>query len=196
MRPARLPRPAARRRLLPRRLAAVVLAGLTGAVAVTGLAGSGLLGTTALAQAAGAQFVAPKPETCESIATRLRRSVHLAFTTAEIAFTDPINGWKGRACRIAATGRGLPYRTLESALKAIEAPFADWTVDKSRSTVGPTGELKSFKNGDLIAVVSAEWNPPPGVCSAEQALAACKVAPAKRIWSVSVDLVQRAPKAD
>lgn len=196
MSPARL-RPAATRRPLPARPAARRhLAGMTGALALAASFAGGLVVAAPAARAASPQFVAPGKDVCENMATRLRRAVRLAFSTAEISFTDPINGWKGRACRISSVGRGLPYRTLDTALKAIEAPFNGWTVDRSRSTIGPNGELKSFKNGDLIAVVSAEWNPPPGLCPAGEPLTTCTVPAAKRVWSVSVDLVQRAPKAE
>lgn len=151
-----------------------------------------VLALPAAAVAQTPQLVPPAAAVCEALAVKMRKAVRLPFVTADIDFTDPISGWRGRACRIAGSGKGLAYTSLEAALAAIQKPFADWRLDKSRTATSPNGEMKSFKKDDLIAVVSAEWNPPPGACPAGEPVADCTVKPARKVWSVTVDLIERA----
>jgi hypothetical protein len=162
--------------------------GLT-AAAIFGLIGAG----SALAQQNALQPI-PAAE-CQQFAGQIQQALGFAMTASEDDFTDVTDGSEGRACHISGGASNQAFNATAELLAKITPVFGDWRNEPSRAAEGPDGAERGLVKGQRIATIDVNWEPGAGVsCSDKQSLSACKISPQQKLWSVVVDVVEKAGK--
>jgi hypothetical protein len=161
------------------------------ALIVAGLALS--LGSVA---GADAQTLRPIPAAeCQTFATQVQGAVGFAAKSEEDDFTDLTDRSEGRSCHISASASNQAYAAPSDLITKVAAVFGSWQDDPARAESGPAEADKGFVSGSRIATVEVSWEPGPGAtCSDKEPLSACNIQPQQKLWSVTVDIVEKAGK--
>jgi hypothetical protein len=145
---------------------------------------------------AGAQNAAlrPIPATeCQNFAVQVQNAIGLAAKASEDDFTDLTDRSEGRSCHISASASGQAYAAPAELIAKIAPVFGGWQDDPARAESGPAEADKGFVSGSRVATVEVSWEPGPGVtCSDKQPLSSCNITPQQKLWSVTVDIVEKA----
>jgi hypothetical protein len=163
------------------------------ALIVTGLALG--LGWVAGADAQGVTLQPIPAVECQTFAVQVQNAIGFAAKASEDDFTDLTDGSEGRSCHISASASDQAFSSPSDLIAKTAKVFADWTDDPNRAADGPSGAEKGYVKGSRIATVDVSWEPGPGVaCSDKEPLSACKILPQQKLWSVTVDIVEKPAK--
>ena len=132
---------------------------------------------------------------CQTFATQVQGAVGFAAKASEDDFTDLTDRSEGRSCHISASASGQTFAAPADLMTKIAALFPGWQDDPARADTGPAGAEKGFVSGSRIATVDVSWEPGPGAsCSDKEPLSACNIQPQQKLWTVTVDIVEKAGK--
>lgn len=132
---------------------------------------------------------------CQTFATQVQGAVGFAAKASEDDFTDLTDRSEGRSCHISASASGQTFTAPADLMTKIAALFPGWQDDPARADTGPAGAEKGFVSGSRIATVDVSWEPGPGAsCSDKEPLSACNIQPQQKLWTVTVDIVEKAGK--
>jgi hypothetical protein len=132
---------------------------------------------------------------CQDFAGKIQQATGIAAKASEEDFSDVIDGADGRSCHIMGGAAGLAFGDAGELMGRVATVFAGWRDDPARAAPGGDAAEKGFVNGTRIATVQVSWEPGPGVtCSDKEALSTCKVTPQQKLWTVVVDVVEKAGK--
>jgi len=146
---------------------------------------------TASAQNAPALHPIPAAE-CQTFAGQVQAAVGFAAKASEDDFTDLTDRSEGRSCHISASASGQAFAAPADLMTKIAALFAGWQDDPARGETGPAGAEKGFVSGSRIATVDVSWEPgPSATCSDKEPLSSCNIQPQQKLWSVTVDIVEK-----
>jgi hypothetical protein len=132
---------------------------------------------------------------CQQIAGQIQQAISFAMKTdPQEDFTDVIDGSEGHSCHISGSASDQTFATPADLLGKITPVFGgDWRNEPSRAADGPDGTERGLVKGNRIATVDVNWEPGAGAsCSPQQPLSACKILPQQKLWSVTVDIVDKA----
>jgi hypothetical protein len=132
---------------------------------------------------------------CQTFAVQAQNAIGMAAKASEDDFTDLTDNSDGRSCHITASASGQSFATPGDLIARIATVFPGWTDDPARTADGPDGTEKGYVKGNRVATVDVSWEPGPGAnCSDKAPLSACNIQPQQKLWSVTVDIVQKAAK--
>jgi hypothetical protein len=132
---------------------------------------------------------------CQTFAGQVQAAVGFAAKTSEDDFTDLADRSEGRSCHISASASGQAFTAPADLMTKAAPVFAAWQNDPARADSGPAEIEKGFVSGNRIATIDVSWEPGPGVtCSDTQPLSACNIQPQQKLWTVTVDIVEKGAK--
>jgi hypothetical protein len=147
--------------------------------------------TAAGAQSGPALRPIPAVE-CQSIAVQVQNAIGMAAKASEDDFTDLTDRSEGRSCHISASASGQAYAAPTELMAKLASVFGAWQDDPARADSGPAEADKGFVKDNRIATVDVSWEPGPGAsCSDKQPLSACNITPQQKLWTVTVDVVEK-----
>jgi len=146
------------------------------------------------AQGAPAMHPIPAAE-CQTFASQIQAAIGFAAKATEDDFTDLTDGSEGRSCHISGSTSGQAFAAPTELLAKLAPVFSGWQDDPARADSGPAEADKGFVSSNRIAAVAVSWEPGPGAsCSDKQPLSACNITPQQKLWTVTVDIVEKAAK--
>lgn len=144
------------------------------------------------AAAQGAALHPIPPAECQSFATQVQNAIGMAAKAGEDDFTDLIDRSEGRSCHISASASGQAIGAPAELMAKIAPLFTGWQDDPARGESGPAEADKGFVKGNRIAAVDVSWEPGPGAsCSDKEPLSACNITPQQKLWTVTIDIVEK-----
>jgi hypothetical protein len=144
------------------------------------------------ADAARAQMHPIPPAECQTFAGQVQAAVGFPAKASEDDFTDLADRSEGRSCHIAASASGQAFGAPAELMAKVAPLFASWKEDPARGDSGPAEIEKGFTSGNRLAAVDVGWEPGPGVsCSDKEPLSACNIQPQQKLWTVTVDIVEK-----
>jgi hypothetical protein len=146
--------------------------------------------------AADAQTLRPIPPVdCQNFAVQVQNTIGFAAKAEEDDFTDLTDRSEGRSCHISASASNQPYAGPADLMTKLATVFGGWQDDPARAESGPAEADKGFVNGSRIAAVEVSWEPgPSATCSDKQPLSACNITAQQKLWSITIDIVEKAGK--
>jgi cytochrome c5 len=135
------------------------------------------------------------PETCAAMQTMMAETLGTEATWGTGPFVDPRTGQTGTACVITVTGTGVnfPGGTDFAAIMAGMQALG-WTNLVDYSAGGAQTNMAGFEKGDELCVYTEHWQPAPEVtCPENQPIGACEMEPEQRLWTITMECVDRAP---
>jgi hypothetical protein len=149
------------------------------------------IGWVTAANAQAALHPIPAAE-CQAFAVQVQNAIGMAAKASEDDFTDLTDRSEGRSCHISASASGQAFAGPGDLMSGTAKVFAGWTDDPARAVDGPAGGEKGYVKGNRIATVDVSWEPGPGAsCSDKQPLSACSITPQQKLWTVTVDIVEK-----
>jgi hypothetical protein len=135
------------------------------------------------------------PETCAAMQALMTQTLGMEVTLSSGPFVDPITGQTGNACVNTVTGTGVNFPNGPDTNAVIAAMQAQgWTMLNNYAAGGPTGNIAGFDKADELCVYTEHWQPAPEVqCPADQPISACAMKPEQRLWTITMQCVNRAP---
>jgi hypothetical protein len=159
--------------------------GIAGALALA-------LGCSAGANAQSATLKPIPAAECQNFAVQVQNAIGMAAKASEDDFTDLTDRSEGRSCHISGSASGQAYAAPSELMAKLAPVFGAWQDDPARADSGPAEADKGFTNGSRIATVDVSWEPGPGAtCSDKQPLSACNITPQQKLWTVTVDIVEK-----
>lgn len=150
--------------------------------------------TAANAQSGPALHPIPAAE-CQNFAVQVQNAIGMAAKASEDDFTDLSDRSEGRSCHISASASGQAFGAPTELIAKLDPVFSGWQDDPTRADSGPAEADKGFVKGNRVATVDVSWEPGPGAsCSEKEPLSACKITPQQKLWTVTVDIVEKAGK--
>lgn len=139
--------------------------------------------------------LAPATEACASLEPAMFKALGVEITTAEVPFTEPFSGKTGTACELSAHDTGTFFESVDVVMGALELIFEShgWTADRQYDADGPTGMGRGFRQGDVLAIASVNWEPSADAnCPEDQPISACELTPEQQLYTVSICCVHDA----
>jgi hypothetical protein len=149
--------------------------------AIIVLAGMTLLGVTLPAMAAETSIVPLPPSDCDAVAAAITKALNIPLKTKVGTPSFP-DGLRGNACLLSGQASGLTIR-FDRAQDKIAAALTEWRHLEALDADGPGSTNKTFAQGQRRLVYDLSMDPPPGTCSENKPIAACKVPFRRWIWS-------------
>lgn len=155
---------------------------------------------TETSRAAGPSLHPPIAEVCNGMAQVLMQAVTAEVTQAEapVPMTDPVSMASGAGCRAMAAGTGEQFAGPDETIKALTAVLTagGWQEDINLQAGGPTAIGTGFRARDLVCLAVAGWEPDASAaCPSDKPISECKVTPAQKRYTVTLDCAQAAAVA-
>lgn len=145
------------------------------------------------ATATGSGLSPASAAVCAAAAEAMRQAlpgVEVIAAAEPVEINDVARGASGTACRAIATGTGETFSSPVETVQAITRLLGEggWQEDMNLIADGPTGTATGYRNGDMLCLVAADWNPGPAVtCPADKPISECNVPRDQQIYEVTVD---------
>ena len=146
------------------------------------------LGTVAEA----ATLTPPSAANCASLAAATGAAIPgpIKKATGPVSYPGGSGVIAGQGCVITAKGTGVRFgRSFQAIAAKLGTMLTSrrWAGDPTAGADGPTGTVVGYRQGSALAMVSVQWTPAKGACSANQPIASCTPALSKMLYAVEVD---------
>lgn len=128
---------------------------------------------------------------CDALVAPLGQALGTDMEVSESALSDPISGGSMPGCQLIASGTGEQFESHTTVAQQVGTLLASrgWAVDNQYAADGPTSTVQGYRSGDMLALVTSGWQPAPDIsCPADQPISSCDVPPAKRMFSIVVNI--------
>jgi hypothetical protein len=156
----------------------IILAGMTS----LGAALPAILpGAAPPAMAAETNIIPLPPSDCGAVSAAVSRAINIPLKTRVATPSFP-DGLHGDACLLSGQASGLTI-LFDRAQDKIAAALTDWRHLEALDADGPGSTNKAFARGPQRFVYDLSMDPPPGTCSGNKPITACKVPLRRWVWS-------------
>lgn len=149
-------------------------------------------GTTSATAAAGYKPVADAE--CTALHDQVATALSANATTSEGPFEDVINGTSGTGCLVLVNGTGAQFDNFLNVMNRLKSALAQagWQEDQAYLADGPTGTATAFRKGNMLALVSAGWQPSPDAnCPQDQPISSCQLKPEQQLYTITVNAAEK-----
>ena len=109
-----------------------------------------------------------------------------------VPFEDYITNEKGFACQISTTGNELELGNSSEIITKLKNAFLGFEELPAYQASGPTGETIAMNRDSAIVLISANWQPAPGInCPADQPISACILKPEQKIYTLMIQAAMK-----
>ncbi|MBN2115711.1 MAG: hypothetical protein JW730_04030 [Anaerolineales bacterium] len=148
---------------------------------------------TVIDPALGAMYEPIPASLCQDLQATASQALGVEFLSQTPApFLDIFAGEAGQGCHIGASGNGTqfdnPYEVMTALFNSVGL---GWTQQPRYQADGPTGSVTGLTRDMALMLISAGWEPAPGVqCPADQPISNCNLTPEQKIYTIDINVAQ------
>lgn len=133
----------------------------------------------------------PGSQICSAMLNQTQPYVPVPLTLEIVDFTD-FELQRGTACQLRAQGDGTVFTDYFATVQSLDTAFTSSGWSLINDADGPTGMAREYALGNLLVIVSTEWELAPGVvCPPDQPISACPLTPEQKIHTITIQVAEK-----